>query len=144
MAQTRQNGLFQLQTLSNKVDEKIDSVAEAIKTLNEDTRAIHQRITTAEERISTLEDTLEATTNQAKRNDKTIQQLLQKTDDLENRSRRHNLRLTSISEGLEGNRVVPFVGNLLCYILDKTDAPPDVERAHLGRTSLFGLPGLLS
>ena len=93
-------------------------------------RAIHQRITTAEERISILEDTLEAATDQAKRHDKTIQQLLQKIDDLENRSRRNNLRRTSIAEGLEGNRLVTFVGKLLCQILDKTNAPPDVERAH--------------
>ena len=86
MPEWAQQLLFQLQMLSNKVDEKIDSVAKAIKTLSEGTRAIHQRITNTEDSISTLEDTLEATTNQAKRNDKTIQQLLQHTDDLENRS----------------------------------------------------------
>ena len=48
-------------------------------------------------------------------------------------SKTGNLRLTSIPEGLEGNRLVAFVGKLLCHILDKTDAPPDVERAQ--RTS---------
>lgn len=56
----------QLQALSNKVDEKLDSVVQSIKTLNKDTQAIHHRIINAEERISTPEDMRGTTSNQVK------------------------------------------------------------------------------
>lgn len=83
----------QLQALSNKVDEKCDSVVQAIKTLKEDTRAIHNRINNAEERLSTLEEKLETTSKQVKQHNKKVQQLLQKIDNLESRANRNNLRL---------------------------------------------------
>uniref|UniRef100_A0A8C5BKH9 Uncharacterized protein n=1 Tax=Gadus morhua TaxID=8049 RepID=A0A8C5BKH9_GADMO len=53
-------------------------------------------------------------------------------DDMENRSRRCNLRLTGLPEGLEGNSPTKFVGTLLLNTLGPVNFPSGIElqRAH--------------
>lgn len=60
------------------------------------------------------------------------EKLSEKYMDLENRSRRQNLRIVGISEDAEGGHPSRFVADLLQQILgaENFDAPPMIDRAH--------------
>ncbi|KAG7458357.1 hypothetical protein JOB18_005825 [Solea senegalensis] len=90
-----------------------------------------ERLTTAEATIQSLQ-----TQNQT---------LLDRVDDMENRSRRSNLRIVNIPEGSEnGKDPVKFISELLeeCMGPDVFTSPPELERAHrsLGSKPKEGKP----
>lgn len=64
--------------------------------------------------------------------EQTVQDLRAKIDDMENRSRRCNLRLTGLPEGCEGGSPTKYVEKLLQDILGADNFPHGVElqRAH--------------
>ncbi|KAJ3614502.1 hypothetical protein NHX12_018074 [Muraenolepis orangiensis] len=75
------------------------------------------------ERLTTAEATIKAQN----------QTLLDHVDDIENRSRRSNLRLVNIPEGSENDKdPVKFIAELLveCVGPDVFTEPPELERAH--------------
>ncbi|KAK7898833.1 hypothetical protein WMY93_019686 [Mugilogobius chulae] len=111
---------------------KIDQMSESINSLTRDTRAMLNRLNNAERRIGNMEDTVEKNTADTAKNDKLIHALQQKVDDLENRSRRNNLRLVGIKEGTEAANIYTLLSNVFRYILGRTgDTPsPEIERAH--------------
>lgn len=55
--------------------------------------------------------------------------LQDKCEDLESRSRRNNIRLVNIPQGLEGNRATEFISELLRDLLQLDEAPL-IDRAH--------------
>lgn len=59
-------------------------------------------------------------------------QLQLKVDDLENRSRRCNIRIIGIPEGNEGNKPTSFIESFLGEVFgsDVFPRPPTVDRAH--------------
>lgn len=59
-----------------------------------------------------------------------IKQLKDKIDELENQSRRQNLRLVGFPEGVEGRNPVDFMKEWLPKILGKEDEIYEIERAH--------------
>ncbi|KAI4808750.1 hypothetical protein KUCAC02_000796 [Chaenocephalus aceratus] len=73
-------------------------------------------------RVTELEATVSRLTAQAKHVDDWC-------EDLEGRSRRNNIRLVGISEGLEGPRPTEFITKLLQEIL-RLDEKPLLDRAH--------------
>lgn len=101
---------FQLQALSNKVDVKLDSVVQSIKTLNKDTWYPHWG----------------ACSNMTRRSNNFNKKLmiLKIGEDV-------TLRLLSIQDGYDGGKYMPFMEKLLCHILGwKGDASLEVEHAH--------------
>lgn len=59
--------------------------------------------------------------------------LLERVDDLENRSRRSNLRIVNIPEGSEKDKdPTKFIANLLMELTgpEVLSSPPEIERAH--------------
>lgn len=86
-------------------------------------QAIETSMNDFQGRITTLECT---TSKLAKVNE----QLQLKVDDLENRSRRCNIRVTGIPEGAEGNRPTSFLESFLGEVLGPFTRPPTVDRAH--------------
>lgn len=60
---------------------------------------------------------------------KTVKELQTKCEDLEGRSRRNNLRLIGIEEGVEQGQPIKFVSDLLQDILE-LDGAPLLDRAH--------------
>ena len=77
-------------------------------------------------RITTAESTIKALHVQN-------QSLLDRVDDLENRSRRANLRVLNIPEGSEdGKDPLKFMSEMLAQMMgpDVFSAPPELERAH--------------
>lgn len=86
-----------------------------------------ERLTVAESAIKTLQSQ--------------NQSLLDRCDDLENRSRRSNLRILNIPEGSEeGKDPVEFMSDVLMAAMgpDVFSTPPELERAHRTPTSRAG------
>lgn len=118
-----------------------NSIEEAIKGLQTDiaavkselsttTGALQQTINLQEERLAAVEDTatktsdglaeMEVTVSALKGEIRTLQS---KCEDLENRSRRNNLRIVGIPEGAEGKTPTAFISNLLKDLFNFDDQP---------------------
>ncbi|XP_053555688.1 DNA mismatch repair protein Msh3 [Bombina bombina] len=111
---------------------KMDSLQAGVDTLTCEVRQFASRITAAETRISDVEDRQVSA-------DITIKQLVKKSellqdriDDLENRSRRNNLRIVGIPESVKGKNLLEFVALTFPKLLGihPDILPIDVERAH--------------
>lgn len=98
---------------------------------------LEKRVVNTEERITTTEETIAA-------HGKAIGFLLQREaelvdrcEDLQNRARRHNLRLYQIPEGSEGRDMVAFIKKLLPKVLTDLPLTADdirIDRAHRALT----------
>lgn len=129
-----------LDNVEKRLTEMNGSVAAVQKSLaefREDIADNAKRLTEAEDRIGSAEDDLESTKTQLNDALKRIVRLETKTEDLENRGRRKNLRLVGLPESAEGTRpMVQYVQQMLPIWLGldahRTFA---LERAHrtLGR-----------
>lgn len=93
---------------------------------------LRERVTEAETRIGRAEDIIHPLQHSCEDLQRQIQQLAQKHDDLENRSRRSNLRFIGLPEGAEGTDPATFLEKLLIntYGRDTFSTTFVVERAH--------------
>lgn len=109
----------------------MNEVKNGVESLNETVNNLGGRITEAEERISRLEDE-EAKANQiVKGLVKQNQQLREKVTALEGFSRRQNIRISGIREGMEGRDLEGCFKTLLKEALDiEADAWYEIDRIH--------------
>lgn len=100
--------------------------------VRKDMQAINERVKATEERISTVEDQLSPMSKDLKRATQQIAFLLNKVDDLENRSRRNNVRVVGVPEKSEGKDPVSFFESWLADIIGKEQLSSlfAIERAH--------------
>ncbi|KAK7905152.1 hypothetical protein WMY93_017759 [Mugilogobius chulae] len=115
------------------IDLKFDKVNDSIKSVRDDVRAVLNRVKNAEVRISNLEDTSARDKDVIKELTKNVEYLKAKQIQLESYSRRNNLVLFGLDEGLlEGNDQKEVMCQILRYILDVApgDPVPEVERQH--------------
>lgn len=103
-------------------------VAEVKQDVSEHT----QRIGEAENRVMAAEEELEGVRVELASTVKRLTHLEMKTDDLENRSRRKNLRMFGLKEGAEGTRpLLDFIREMLPRWLGlSADQTPVLERVH--------------
>jgi len=88
--------------------------------------------------VSTNEDNIKDTRDRVGEMEKLITHLQTKTDDLENRSRRSNIRIINVPEQAEGRDTVGFLEKFIPEILGKDNFTSHVtlERAHrIGKKS---------
>uniref|UniRef100_H3A1S0 Endonuclease/exonuclease/phosphatase domain-containing protein n=1 Tax=Latimeria chalumnae TaxID=7897 RepID=H3A1S0_LATCH len=90
-----------------------DIKTEEMTTINGKLDKLTHRMETAENRVGEREDRLYHVENLAAE----IHTLGEKCDDLENRSRRSNLRIVGVPEGLEGRNPEKFAVNLITTVL---------------------------
>lgn len=105
---------------------------QSLSDIKRDVSANEKRIDEAETRISATEDTLEWIDSTLAEAVKRIAQLEAKTEDLENRGRRKNIRLFGLKEDAEGARPpLNFVHDMLpvCLELDPSQSFV-LERVH--------------
>lgn len=115
-------------TLTSKIEEvKVD-----ISLIRHDMTKLRERVTESETRIGRVEDTLHPLQNTQEDMQRQLQQLAQKQDDLENRTRRSNLRFIGLPEGSEGTDPATFLEQLLIktYGREAFSTSFVVERAH--------------
>lgn len=100
--------------------------------IKRDVTANEQRIEEAEVRIAATEDALDKTETALAKATKRLTYLEEKTEDLENRGRRKNIRLFGLKEGAEGTRpVLDFIKEMLPQWLGtEPDRAFTLERAH--------------
>ena len=112
--------------------ERHREVLDGIAHIRTDLDTIRGRLTTAETRISDTEDTAAQLTAKMTKLETQVKFLTEKNEDLENRSRRSNLRLIGLPESAEGRDAEAFLEKWLPDILGAENFPTAVriERAH--------------
>lgn len=100
--------------------------------VRQDLKKITDRVREAETRIGQVEDQLLPLSQAVKSNTQQIAALLLKVDDLENRSRRNNVRLVGVPEKEEGRDPVAFFEKWLADTMGRNILSPffAIERAH--------------
>lgn len=131
--------------LSTLIQESVATLHSSVKELTETVNGVQDRLEATESlagdnfaALNTLEKRIQALEKQNKL-------LLDRVDDLENRSRRNNLRILNVPEGSEkGQSTIQFVSQMLMEVIGEgtLDKPPELERAHrsLGEKPPAGQP----
>lgn len=132
-----------LDGINNQLGELTNSVSAMENNLGEikrDVTANEQRIEEAEARIAATEDALDKAESALVKATKRLTYLEEKTEDLENRGRRKNIRLFGLKEGAEGKRpLLDFITDMLPQWLGcEPDRVFILERAH--RTLASAVP----
>ncbi|KAF3836239.1 hypothetical protein F7725_028797 [Dissostichus mawsoni] len=105
------------QALSSKLDSKTAEINQSISGLKSMLDKLSSRVTEAEDRIGTAEDQLVDLDSRVVKLRKENDFLMEKVDQLENYSRRNNIRVINLGESCEGNDPPPT-------------EPLIIERAH--------------
>lgn len=124
-----------LDGINNRLELMASSVSVLENSLTDIKREIsanEKRIEETESRISAIEDRLDRTESELTMATKRIAHLEMKTDDLENRGRRKNIRVFGLKEGAEGTRsLLDFIHDTLPqWIGLETEKSFTLERAH--------------
>lgn len=100
--------------------------------VRQDLHKMNDRVKAAEDRISQVEDQLPSLSKATVEAAQHIKALLAKVDDLENRSRRSNVRIVGVPEKEEGRDPVAFFEAWLMEVMGKNILSPffAIERAH--------------
>lgn len=129
-------GGFSLQ-LAQEVTESIGKLSE--ETLANFTNALEfmisreegnsKRLDQVEGRMFLLEDMLSTTEIKVRDAENKLQTLIEKIDDMENRTRRDNIRVVGLKEGAEGEQPVAFFERWLPKILNWVTKPTCSRRS---------------
>ncbi|RXN13665.1 LINE-1 type transposase domain-containing 1 [Labeo rohita] len=129
----------ELGTKLDGIEKRLTEVSSSFKTLEKNLTEIKNAVTANEKRIDDAEDRIVAAESRLDTTDsfissasKRLNLLEAKMEDLENRSRRKNLRLFGLREGAEGSKpLMDFIKDMLPQWLDMTpDTPFSLERVH--------------
>uniref|UniRef100_A0A8C5QMZ0 Uncharacterized protein n=1 Tax=Leptobrachium leishanense TaxID=445787 RepID=A0A8C5QMZ0_9ANUR len=118
--------------ISPLLDEKFGKLPATIQSVLSQLTSQAHRLTEVEDRVSTLEDGFHPLQAQLEKQDLIIQGLTEKLDDLENRSRRNNLRVIGLPESVKGQALSEWAADWLPSQLGYGDSsrPVAVERVH--------------
>ncbi|KAJ0056447.1 hypothetical protein NL108_008033 [Boleophthalmus pectinirostris] len=124
--------LAEVADLKSSVEQQLDALNNTVKDIKKETRAIVNRISNAKKRISDLEDGNATTRETLSSLTEEMKKLQTKCTNLEAQSKRNNLVIHGLEEGLERGDPDKTVRDILKYILElKDDDPvPEVERHH--------------
>uniref|UniRef100_A0A669E390 L1 transposable element RRM domain-containing protein n=1 Tax=Oreochromis niloticus TaxID=8128 RepID=A0A669E390_ORENI len=118
--------------LTNHIDKKTADIQTTLTKIESSLNALSEQVEEMEARVSANEDDIKDAHNRVDKMDKLTTQLKDKIDDLENRSRRSNLRILNIPEQAEGRDAVGFLEKFIPQILgnDNFTSHITLERAH--------------
>ncbi|KAK7922048.1 hypothetical protein WMY93_008950 [Mugilogobius chulae] len=132
-----------LKETSEKQDDKLNSIQASTRAVEAKLADLSTRLVNVESRIAFLEDANTALEVNPPASRSEVENLLSKLDDLENRSRRNNLRFVGFPEGCEDTDALAFMCAVIPELL-KIDLRGDLEleRAHrtLGKRKPDGQP----
>uniref|UniRef100_H3ASY5 L1 transposable element RRM domain-containing protein n=1 Tax=Latimeria chalumnae TaxID=7897 RepID=H3ASY5_LATCH len=109
-------------------------VKSAINALQQSQDRLGTRATEVECRVSKVEDVGQEESQRQQQLEQRLTAAVARIDDLENRSRRNNIKIVSFPEGAEGGDPMKFLQSVLPELLglDK-DWPLEIERVHHAR-----------
>ena len=118
--------------LTTSLDTSLTPIRTSLETINAALDSHNQMITTIENTLSTQSDEIAELTTRLDHLEKANAALTSKAEDLENRSRRQNIRIVGLPEGLEGGSPSEFISKLLRSVVgnDVFPTPPELDRAH--------------
>uniref|UniRef100_A0AAV2LVG7 L1 transposable element RRM domain-containing protein n=1 Tax=Knipowitschia caucasica TaxID=637954 RepID=A0AAV2LVG7_KNICA len=131
MSETMFDELRKMNATLQTMAADVITIKETTKELKESVESIQARMGEAEQRISDLEDSHEQASSKLEKCDKRVDVLWSRVEDLENRSRRNNVRIVSLKEGLEEQgKMAKYVEKILGDALGLTGGEFEIERAH--------------
>ncbi len=119
--------------ISVLIQESVATLQSSVNTLTETDNSFQARLNATESLAGDNFAALHTADRKIKLLEEQNKTLLDRVDDLENRSQRANLRILNVPEDSEkGQPVVQFVSEMLMEVMGKDvfDKPPELERAH--------------
>lgn len=118
--------------MSSTFDRKFDVLSSTLSEVNVSLANISTRVAVTEEAAKVHEARIESLEKLCAHLETECEKLKEKTCDLESRSRRQNIRIVGIKEGVENGKPTEFVTNLLAQVLgeENFDRPIQIDRAH--------------
>lgn len=116
----------------NILSSQVGSIQEGLTILRHDVQKIRERTAALEGRVSEIGDDMQHLQHDLGANTRKTDAAYDRTEDLENRLRRNNLRLVGVPEREEGSNATEFVERWLADKFKDTNLSPlfAVERAH--------------
>ncbi|XP_041848894.1 uncharacterized protein LOC121644778 [Melanotaenia boesemani] len=123
------------QSLSSVIDEKLSKISETLERISSALEGQSRRIAETEQRVLDVEDTVAGLEARLAEAEGKIKAMNDSVDDMENRSRRENIRILNPEEGTEGRRPIRFFESWLPNILSLESTPGiksciKIDRAH--------------
>uniref|UniRef100_H3AQU3 L1 transposable element RRM domain-containing protein n=1 Tax=Latimeria chalumnae TaxID=7897 RepID=H3AQU3_LATCH len=117
---------------NSRMEVRISEIKSSITSMDKKMEAFTKRLDEAEHRIGNTEDSVHGLETMVQQLQEAVVKLQEKADDLENRSRRCNLRLVGLPEDEEDRDPVSFLESWLPSFLNLLELANnlEVERAH--------------
>ncbi|XP_053556210.1 probable ATP-dependent RNA helicase DDX60 [Bombina bombina] len=130
--------LVSKQDITNSFDklwEKLDSMhtfmTTSLNDIKQEIKDLGSRVETLEENRDNLVEDVEMTVQQVSEQQQVVTDLLDKIEDMENRSRRSNIRLKGIPESITAAELPSYLHQLFCAITGVDQSTEiEIERAH--------------
>lgn len=118
--------------LTTSLETSLAPIQTSLGTMNESLDYHNQKLTVVENTLTSHSDEIAKLRTRIDQLEKANAALASKAEDLENRSRRQNVRIVGIPEGLEGGSPAEFISKLLQRVIgnDIFPTPPEVDRVH--------------
>lgn len=108
-----------------------DTLSAAISELRLEIHSLNDRVLAAENMADRQETQIRKTTHQVDTHTLQMRDMQRHLEDLDNRGRRHNLRIRGIPEAIDGNQLQPSITALFNGLLNKPpQSPIELERIH--------------
>lgn len=113
------------------VAKDVTTIKDTTKELKDSVEDIKVRMGEAEQRISDIEDAIALTEAKVDKCEERLEVLWSRVEDLENRSRRNNVRIIGLKEGVEEpGKVDQYVMKILDKAFELSGSEFEIERAH--------------
>lgn len=125
--------LLAINHLSQNVNERFDTLQTSLADLKQAMADVEERVISAESGLNEHESRIKALEDRCARLEDTTQSQRENLDDLVSRSRRQNIRITGVKEGMEKGNPTDFVAKLIPKLLGEENfgnKPVKVDRAH--------------
>lgn len=118
--------------LTKHIDKKTADIQNTLTKIESSLSTLSEQVQEMETRVSANEDDIKETCDRIDKMEKLITLLKDKTDDLENHSRRSNVRILNVPEQSEGRDTVGFLERFIPQLMgrDNFTSPVTLERVH--------------
>lgn len=125
------------QDMLKHLDSKLDPINSSLTAIHTSLQTLSDHVNEPEHRVSSIEDNVQDHWNRQDQLGKENSHLLDKVEDLENRSRSCNLRIIRVPESAEGRDITGFTSKLVPQLLGSENFPEPlvIERAQRSPTT---------